>query len=512
MAGMFMLSGAMPLSVSAEYCSSGALTRSGENRFLTLLTVTDGTTSVVVPVNQDPKEGSLTYIDETSSVLPVLPGATISFSEISWNGDWMHSYAYVDYNSDGSFNTTLNADGNNAGELVAYSYYNSNTNATTGTDSRGKSYSYGDGVGVDKMPSFTIPENLSPGDYRLRFKIDWNSINPCGATVEKDGGVIVDLTLAVGEPIERTVTVSSSYPEMGSVAITGSDALSVTVAGGVEITATANDGYEFVKWINDATSETFSTDATTMVYGNSDIALTAQFLEEGYDPTIVNLPKRGANGAEIIPLSSMEIEKITIGWGTIKANKSIENAPLKLKGITYTSGVGAHASAKLNVKLNDAVTKFHCVLGIDDEVIPGCGTSTTNGVCDYTVKLVRNDGSENVVSSGVIRNNQEPVVIDIDGLQTYKYLVIDVPEGTGGDSYDHVDFANAYFEYIEQNSTRPIIVTDSEMGGLLRCSTITFSQPGVKYMHKLRAELPTAEITVDELPDGTRMERGSFAG
>lgn len=130
---------------------------------------------------------------------------------------------------------------------------------------------------------------------------------------------------------------------MGSVAITGSDALSVTVAGGVEITATANDGYEFVKWINDATSETFSTDATTTVYGNSDIALTAQFFEEGYDPTVVNLPKHGANGAEIIPLSSMEIEKITIGWGTIKANKSIENAPLKLKGITYTSGVGAHA-------------------------------------------------------------------------------------------------------------------------------------------------------------------------
>lgn len=114
----------------------------------------------------------------------------------------MHSYAYVDYNSDGSFNTTLNADGNNAGELVAYSYYNSNTNATTGTDSRGKSYSYGVGVGADKMPSFTIPENLTPGDYRLRFKIDWNSINPCGATVEKDGGVIVDMTLAVGEPRE----------------------------------------------------------------------------------------------------------------------------------------------------------------------------------------------------------------------------------------------------------------------------------------------------------------------
>lgn len=244
LAGMFMLSGAMPLSVSAEYCSSGALTRTDQKRSLTSLTVTDGTTSVVVPVNQDPKQGSPKYIDKTSSVLPVLPGATISFSEISWNGDWMHSYAYVDYNSDGSFNTTLNADGNNAGELVAYSYYNSNTNATTGTDSRGKSYSYGDGVGVDKMPSFTIPENLSPGDYRLRFKIDWNSINPCGATVEKDGGVIVDLTLAVGEPIERTVTVSSSYPEMGSVAITGSDALSVTVASGVEITATANDGYE----------------------------------------------------------------------------------------------------------------------------------------------------------------------------------------------------------------------------------------------------------------------------
>ncbi|MDE7125011.1 MAG: NPCBM/NEW2 domain-containing protein, partial [Muribaculaceae bacterium] len=224
--------------------------------------------------------------------------------------------------------------------------------------------------------------------------------------------------------------------------------------------------------------------------------------EETVDPSVVQLPSEGENGAEIIPLSSLEISKITNGWGTIKANKSIDGNALVLKGITYKSGVGAHASARVNVKLNGAVTKFHCVLGIDDEVIPSCRNNSSYGVCDYAVILQKQDGSQTQVASGTLRVNAEPVVIDVDNLGEYKYLTIDLPEGTGGNSCDHVDIANAYFEYIEQNSTRPIIVADGDMGGALNCATIMYSQPGVKYMHKLRSPDPSAVITVSGLPEG----------
>lgn len=217
---------------------------------------------------------------------------------------------------------------------------------------------------------------------------------------------------------------------------------------------------------------------------------------------MINLPETGENGAEIIPLSSLDISKITNGYGVVKANKTIDGNTLTLKGKKYTSGVGAHATARVNVKLNGAVTKFHCVLGIDDEVYASCRYNSTYGVCSYKVLLEKQDGSQTQVASGTLRVNYEPAVIDVDGLGDYKYLIIDVPEGTGGNAYDHIDIANAYFEYVEQNSTRPVIVGDSDMGGVLSCATIMFSQPGVRYMHKIRTVDPSAVISVSDLPEG----------
>lgn len=232
------------------------------------------------------------------------------------------------------------------------------------------------------------------------------------------------------------------------------------------------------------------------------IAADEMYPGETTDPSIITLPTVGENGAEIIALSSLDISKITNGWGTVKANKSIDGNSLILKGLTYRSGVGAHASARVNVKLNGAVTKFHCVLGIDDEVIPDCRWNSSYGVCDYQVKLVKQDGSEEIKASGTIRQNTTPVTIDLENLGEYKYLVIDLPEGTGGNSCDHVDIANAYFEYIEQNSTRPIIISEDQMGGQLNCATIMFSQPGVRYMHKLHSNNPLSEVSVSNLPAG----------
>lgn len=220
------------------------------------------------------------------------------------------------------------------------------------------------------------------------------------------------------------------------------------------------------------------------------------------NPNIINLPESGENGEEIIPLSSMDLTKITNGWGTVKANKSIDNNPLRMKGITYTSGVGAHASARVNVKLNGAVTKFHAVIGIDDEVRAQASNDPSQGVCNYSVVLRKQNGESTEVASGEIKYlDTKAVTIDIDNLSDYKYLILDFPEGAQNGN-DHVDIANAYFEYVEQNSTRPVIVTEDEMVGNLNCATIMFSQPGVRYMHKLRSSNPDAVITVSDLPAG----------
>ncbi len=221
------------------------------------------------------------------------------------------------------------------------------------------------------------------------------------------------------------------------------------------------------------------------------------------DPSVVRLPESGANGEEIVPLSSLDITKITNGWGTVKANKSIDSNPLRLKGKTYLSGVGMHATAKVNVKLNGAVTAFHAVIGIDDETKSAAQANSTHGVCDYSVTLVAQNGDRKEIGSGTIRAlDAEPVYIDItENLRDYKFLILEFPQGAS-DANDHVDVANAYFEYVEQNSTRPAIVTDDEMTGNLNCATRVFSQPGVRFMHKLRAGDTDALISVGELPEG----------
>ena len=282
LAGIALCWGSVTFDASAQdYCHAGNLTRTTGDRYLNSLAISDGSSSTNVTINQGRTSGSSTYFDKTSTVISVQPGATLTFSEIQWTGSWMHSYAYVDYDNDGSFNTTLNANGTNSGELVAYSFYSA-TGSSTGTDSHGTTVGNGSGVSAANMPSFTIPVNLTPGNYRLRFKVDWNDINPCGGTIEKDGGSIVDLTLQVQAPVERTITVKSSNPTMGSVSIEGTDALTITKSGAVTVTATPNPGYSFSSWTNDATGSLYSEDLSLTIVNNEDLSLTAQFTEFQY--------------------------------------------------------------------------------------------------------------------------------------------------------------------------------------------------------------------------------------
>ena len=52
------------------------------------------------------------------------------------------------------------------------------------------------------MPSFKVPADLPDGVYRMRYKVDWNSIDPAGSvgqtnSILGNGGGIVDVMLNV---------------------------------------------------------------------------------------------------------------------------------------------------------------------------------------------------------------------------------------------------------------------------------------------------------------------------
>lgn len=217
----------------------------------------------------------------------------------------------------------------------------------------------------------------------------------------------------------------------------------------------------------------------------------------------INLPTTpSVEGAEIIPLSSLDLSLTTVGWGTVKANRSIDGNPLTMKGYTYTSGVGTHATAKVVVKLNGATVKFHAVLGIDDEVGSSIGSNPAYSKVAYEVALRGADGKTTVTHSGIINyTDDEAVTVDLDGLTDYKYLILTF-DANNGDSYDHVDIGNAYFEYLYQNSNAPEIVNEKVLETGLFSATTLFSQPGVKFMHKLRTLSDEATISVRDLPAG----------
>lgn len=262
---------------------------------------------------------------------------------------------------------------------------------------------------------------------------------------------------------------------------------------------------------------TYSGDAPVFVAESSMYVTEGGDGEDGEDEddSVVNLPETATlEGAQILPLSSLQVSNIASGWGTTKANLSIDGNPLTMKGKTYTSGIGLHASAKVVIKLNGSAPKFHCEIGNDDEVAPYCTNNTTFSAIDYQVILRDLAGRQTVVMSGAIHSTDaETVTVDLDGLSDYKYLIIDFDMGTN-DSYDHVDIGNAYFEFLYQNSNEPEIVPESAIAATMDCATTVFSQPGVKFMQKFYSLNSDLVFSVEGLPEGLTLneERALIEG
>lgn len=172
---------------STDFCSSG----NGLNRYYQTVTLR-GDESGNHSVDLDMKSNSqhYAYSDKTSTVWVVEPGETLT-PENTPAQSWMHGYVYLDEDNNG-FTAGVNGK-DPTGDLLSYSFYNNYsyngaTGVATGTSDNTKTYA----------PPFKAPEKM--GLYRLRFKTDWNSIDPAGdSDLNSNGGYILDVTLSVGD-------------------------------------------------------------------------------------------------------------------------------------------------------------------------------------------------------------------------------------------------------------------------------------------------------------------------
>ena len=148
------------------------------------------------------KTSKAAYEDHTADEPFTVEAGSELTASFNYSGEWMHSFVYIDFDNDGDFSYKEGQWDQTGTDLVAYSFYSLDSNPkndTSGYNSVGDELT-GDARNTYAAPSFKAPAKA--GEYRIRFKFDWNCILPGGSsTILEDGGGVWDATLKVVEPV-----------------------------------------------------------------------------------------------------------------------------------------------------------------------------------------------------------------------------------------------------------------------------------------------------------------------
>ena len=281
----------LPTGVEGRYNEDNQTTYDG--RYLTSVVVSDDTNSVTVDGSETDATRAVVY-DRTSTIFTTEAGKTVNFVAKGL-GSWMNTFVYIDWNVDGF----------SYGDQVY-------TNFTGGSQDVATTF------------SIAVPDDAVPGDYRVRYILDWENLNPCqygqaagyddnGNYKNNDNGeVVIDFVIRV-QYAPRTITVVSADETMGTVSITSPATEGNTVTTSQEeviVEATALEGYEFVNWTADG--EEVSTEAAYVYSGEEAVTLTANFQVYTIDYCV---PVRDVTGATTVSRSDRYITNYTFSDG-----------------------------------------------------------------------------------------------------------------------------------------------------------------------------------------------------
>ena len=153
------------------------------------------------------KTSKAAYEDHTADEPFTVEAGSELTASFDYTGEWMHSFVYIDFDNDGDFSYKEGQWNQTGTDLVAYSFYSLDSNPkndTSGYNSVGDELT-GDARNTYAAPSFKAPAKA--GEYRIRFKFDWNCILPAGSsTILEDGGGVWDATLKVVEPVVDVIS------------------------------------------------------------------------------------------------------------------------------------------------------------------------------------------------------------------------------------------------------------------------------------------------------------------
>ncbi len=136
----------------------------------------------------------------------------------------------------------------------------------------------------------------------------------------------------------------------------------------------------------------------------------------------------------VVPLSSLTWTSATAGYSSPQKNLSIKGNPIRLKGVTYGTGIGTHAASTLTYNLAGQYSTFQSDIGIDDE---------ENGLGSGSVDFQVIGDGVTLFDSGVLTSSSKTVSVNVSvaGVQTLQLVA---NNGIANNiDYDHADWAGA---------------------------------------------------------------------
>ena len=176
--------------------------------------------------------------------------------------------------------------------------------------------------------------------------------------------------------------------------------------------------------------------------GKKEIAIPGDTLQPGYNQIrfiiqdvaknskVADISKFFFNKAEgTIPLSTLQYEKHTQGWGSIHQNQSIEGNPLTIDGQKFENGFGTHAASETTYDIGGKYSSFRTSFGLDDESL--CSEGVHVEILGDGAVLAQSP----VFQNGVIHT----LTANVKGVQ--KLTLKAIPKD--GIDCTHVDFVNS---------------------------------------------------------------------
>lgn len=267
----------------------------------------------------------LIYRDVTDHAFTAKAGQTVTPSIDYQGGGWMNGFVYLDKGDDGQFNASFDESTHKATkgcDLVSY-YYLEMVEDKSGYKYDGTALS-GDNRNNLSTPAFTLPSDLQPGFYRMRYKVDWGNLDPAGRntttnSIKSNGGFIVDTRLNV-----HTDKVSLSAASRNGF---------ITLEDGTELVSYQTDFGKAVK-IKATPANGFEIDSLVISHGYN---LTGnQYNKYGtkqYDEYIVRASDFNADGTFTIPARIIDGE-VSID-GQFRSTTGITNNQVDAKKLNF---------------------------------------------------------------------------------------------------------------------------------------------------------------------------------